>query len=1217
MSEALAMKFTFDDALPISARRDEIADALRDHQVVVVAGETGSGKTTQLPKIALTLGRERIAHTQPRRIAARSVAARIADECGVELGAEVGYAVRFDDRSTADTRVRLVTDGLLLAEIHHDRDLRRYDTIIVDEAHERSLSIDFLLGYLHQLLPRRPDLKVIITSATIDVDRFAALFDAPVLEVSGRTYPVEVRYRPLHETDAGDLLEGIAAAVEELPASGDILVFLPGERDIRDTAEFLEGRRYSRTEILPLYGRLAAADQNKIFRSHPGRRIVLATNVAETSLTVPGIRYVIDPGLARISRYSQRLKVQRLPIEPISRASAAQRAGRCGRVADGISIRLYSEEDHDSRPEFTDPEILRTNLAAVILQMASLELGDIRKFGFLDPPDSRAVGDGLALLHELSAIGEPRRGSSHLRLTKLGRTMAGLPVDPRLARMLLAADRLGCLGDVLVIVAALSIQDPRERPLERQQAADEQHARFRQPASDFLSWLSLWTYLRELRDSGSHTAFRKRVQAEFLHYLRIREWQDVHTQLRRTAKDMGLSPGPTGADPDLIHRALLTGLLSQVGLREPDSREYAGPRGTRFTIFPGSGLAKKPPAWVMAGELVETSRLWARTAAAVQPEWIEEAGAHLVSRQYAEPHWSLRRGAVMARERVTLYGLPVVADRLVQYGRIDPVVSRDLFIRHALVQGEWRTQHRFWQHNQAMLEQAEDLEHRARRRDLRVDDDTLMAFYDARIPDDVVSVRHFDGWWKQARRSTPHLLDLSLDDLVVEAPDLEAEFPREWHSDGLALPLTYRFEPGQVDDGVTIDLPVDRLLSVDETTFAWNVPGLRADLVEALIRSLPKPLRRSFVPAPQVAALLVERLDSEAGDLTTEVARQMRLLTGVIVQPDDFDLTTVPTHLRVRYRVVDGDTELAVGDDLAALREQLQPVLRADLDQVADQAARTGLRTWELGTIEATVTAGQVTGYPALVDEVDSVALRVLDSRRAQQAAAVRGQARLLSFRLPGLVTTLGRSLDTRAKLTLGTGPYADAAAVIDDCWLAALDHLVAQHGTAHDEPGFDALVAAVRPEVAVHTERAVHAVLRSYERLGEVSPAALTTAPTEAADDVRVQVSWLIYPGFVRDTGSEWLHRLPVYLQAAARRLALTATPPALIEAQEFEARFHELVAGLDPWTARHPMVRRTRFALEELRVSLTAQNLGTAHPISLKRMRGLLDQLERDLSA
>ncbi|MET0766288.1 MAG: ATP-dependent RNA helicase HrpA, partial [Aeromicrobium sp.] len=998
------MKIAYDAALPITARHDDIAAAIRDHQVVVVAGETGSGKTTQLPKIAYELGRRAIAHTQPRRIAARSVAKRIADECEVDLGAEVGYAVRFDDQTSDATAIRLVTDGLLLAELQRDRRLSRYDTIIIDEAHERSLSIDFLLGYLKQLLPRRPDLKVVITSATIDVERFAEMFDAPVIEVSGRTFPVEVRYRPPAETGADDELDAIAQAVSELPNEGDILVFLSGEREIRDAADHLTAKKYPRTEILPLYGRLAAADQQKIFSSHPGRRIVLATNVAETSLTVPGIRYVIDPGFARISRFSQRLKVQRLPIEPISQASASQRAGRCGRVADGICIRLYSEEDHDSRPEFTDPEIQRTNLASVLLQMASLDLGDIKDFPFLDPPDSRAVSDGVNLLYELGALST---GPSGHRLTKIGRRMSTLPTDPRLARMLLAADQLGCLGDVLVIVSAMSIQDPRERPLEHQQAADEKHRRFREPDSDFLSYLTLWKYIREMRDELSSSAFRRLCRDEYLHWLRIREWQDVHSQLRRTAKEMGLKPGAVGADPDRIHQALLAGLLSHIGLKDADGREYLGARQAKFMIFPGSGLAKKTPRMVMVGELVETGRLWGRTAAKIQPEWVEAAGEHLINRIYSEPHWSTRRGAVMAREKLLLFGIPLVADRLVQYGRVDPVVSRDLFIRHALVQGEWRTNHAFFAANQRMIAGVEELEERLRRRDLRVDDETLYTFYDQHVPADVVSTRHFDTWWKRTKRDQPDLLTFDPAMLSPDTDGAEDEFPREWHSDGESYPLTYAFEPGMTDDGVTVDLPLERLLSVDDRAFDWHVPGHRVELVTELIRSLPKRLRREFVPAGQFAPRLVEAMDTSASDLSEELARQMRLLNGTVVSATDFDFDALPSHLRVTFRITDGGAEIGRGKDLAALREQLTPHLRADLTRVARQEERSGLRAWSVGTIEPAITAGQVTGYPALVDEGHTVGLRILDTAAEQSVAMVKGQARLLSYVLPTPVPQL------------------------------------------------------------------------------------------------------------------------------------------------------------------------------------------------------------------
>ncbi|MBC7592870.1 MAG: ATP-dependent RNA helicase HrpA [Kineosporiaceae bacterium] len=1195
------MKLHYHDALPISARRQDIAEAITNHQVVVVAGETGSGKTTQLPKIAFGLGRTRIAHTQPRRIAARAVAQRIADECEVSLGAEVGYAVRFDDKTSSSTAIKLMTDGLLLAEINRDRNLSRYDTIIIDEAHERSLAIDFLLGYLKTLLPRRPDLKVIITSATIDVDRFAAMFDAPVIEVSGRTFPVEVRYRPLAERDDGDYLSAIDDAVRELPNQGDILVFLSGEREIRDATEYLNGRKYRLTEVLPLYGRLSTHDQQKIFSNHSGRRIVLATNVAETSLTVPGIRYVIDPGLARISRFSQRLKVQRLPIEAISQASANQRAGRCGRVADGICIRLYAEDDFDSRPEFTDPEILRTNLASVLLQMASLDLGDIRRFPFLDPPDSRAIADGTNLLRELGAL----RGNN---LSKLGRTLSGLPVDPRLGRMLLAADRLGCLADVLVIVSAMSIQDPRERPLDHQQAADLSHKRFVQPDSDFLSFLTLWTYLREKREELSHSKFRKMCKGEYLHYVRIREWHDVHSQLRQTAKDLKMRPGHTGADPDLIHQAMLEGLLSHIGLKDTDGREYVGARNSKFMVFPGSGLAKKPPRWIMAGELVETTRLWARTNAKIQPEWIEKAAAHLVKRSYNEPHWSTRRSAVMAKEKVTLYGLPIVVDRLVTYSAIDPVVARDLFIRHALVQGEWKTNHRFFAHNRALLEEVDEIEDRVRRRDIRVDDETLYAFYDARLGTEAVSGRHFDTWWKQARRDNPELLTFTSEDLLrADAPGgIDSEFPHEWHSETAAYPLTYAFEPGTVHDGVTVDVPLTDLTTIDAADFAWSVPGHREELIAGLIRSLPKNLRRNFVPAPEFARKLLDRMDAVAGDVSAELATQMRMLNGTLVKPSDFDWTSLPDHLRIRFRILDGDKELATGKDLDALREQLTPQLRKGLRQVAKKRERSGMTSWDVGTIDKSIAVGQATGYPALVDEGAAVALRMLDSLVEQKVAMIRGQARLLVLTSPTPVVNIAKNLDLKSKLTLSTGPYADGASLIDDCYLAALDELVVRHGgPVWDEASFAGLREKVRQEAYGVTEATVQSAIKTLKALGEV-----TLDRSEAGEDVRVQLSWLIYRGFIRDAGVANMRRIPLYLEAARRRLSMPTTADVLA-VQDLEALFHERTAPLNDLERLEPRVQHARWALEELRLSFFAQGLKTAFPVSTKRVTTLVEGL------
>ncbi|MDP9444139.1 MAG: ATP-dependent RNA helicase HrpA, partial [Actinomycetota bacterium] len=930
-------KLSFPPELPISRRKDDIAAAIRDHQVVVVAGETGSGKTTQLPKICLELGRGRhglIGHTQPRRIAARSVAERIAQEVGEELGGVVGFQVRFTDRVGSATRVKLMTDGILLAEIQRDRMLRRYDTLIIDEAHERSLNIDFILGYLKRLLPRRPDLKVVITSATIDPQRFSQHFDdAPVIEVSGRTYPVEIRYRPQTQPDA-DQVQGVCEAVDELCAEGpgDILVFLSGEREIRDTADALRAQRRREygidTEILPLFARLSAAEQHRVFAPHAGRRIVLATNVAETSLTVPGIRYVVDPGTARISRYSLRTKVQRLPIEPVSQASADQRAGRCGRTADGICIRLYSEEDFAGRPQFTDPEIVRTNLGAVILQMTALGLGDVAGFPFVDPPDRRQVRDGVLLLEELGAL-QPAGRRQERRLTSVGRQLAQLPVDPRLARMVVEGDRNGCVEAVLVIAAALSIQDPRERPADRQQAAEEQHRRFTDADSDFVAYLNLWNHLNRQRQDLSSSRFRRMCRDEFLHYLRVREWQDVHGQLRQAARSAGIAVPrhrhdrrhlAPAADPQRIHRSVLAGLLSHVGVFDPERRDYLGARGARFSIPPGSVLFGRPPRWVMAAELVETTRLWGHTAARIDPQWVEPVAAHLLRRSYSEPHWEKKRGAVMAYERVTLYGLPVVTRRKVDYGRIDPVLARELFIRRALVEGDWDTRHRFFSDNRQRIAEVEDVEERLRRRDVLVDDETLFDFYDARVGEHVVSAAHFDSWWAQVRRDQPHLLDFSPDLLVrADADEVSAaDYPGVWPHADVALPLTYVFEPGHEADGVTLHVPLLLLGQVSADALGWQVPGRRHDLATALIRSLPKELRRHLIPAPDVAAAALARLTPYDGSFTDALSAELRRLTGVTVPADAWRPDRLPDHLRLTVSVEDEHGhELARGEDVA------------------------------------------------------------------------------------------------------------------------------------------------------------------------------------------------------------------------------------------------------------------------------------------------------------
>ncbi|MGH2909729.1 MAG: ATP-dependent RNA helicase HrpA, partial [Solirubrobacteraceae bacterium] len=997
-------RVSYPPQLPVSARRDDLLAAIRDHQVVVVAGETGSGKTTQLPKLCLELGRGvrgTIAHTQPRRLAARTVAQRIADELGVALGGAVGYAVRFDNRGSEDTLVRLVTDGLLLAAIRRDPLLRRYDTVIVDEAHERSLNIDFLLGCLHRILPRRPDLKLIITSATIDPERFSEHFGgAPIVEVSGRTYPVEVRYRPPGEDE--ELLDALADAVEELlgERDGDVLAFFSGEREIRDAAELLTGRLGPRVEVLPLYSRLAAADQQKVFRrgrvgADSQRRVVLATNVAETSLTVPGIRCVVDTGLARISRYSARLKVQRLPVEPISRASADQRKGRCGRLADGVCVRLYSEDDFDARPEFTDPEVQRTNLASVILQMAALELGEVEAFPFLEPPDRRQVRDGVALLHELRAL-DP---SAAHALTPLGRDLARLPIDPRLGRMVLEAGRLGCAREVIVIAAALSIQDPRARPTEQRAQADRLHARFKDESSDFLAYLNLWRYLRSLEGEVSRSQVRKRCKAEFLHYLRIREWQDLVGQLEDAAREIGVTLNDAPADGAEIHGAVLAGLLSHLGLRDGGTREYTGARGARFAIFPGSALARRGPTWVMVAELVETTRLWGRTAAAAEIGQVEALAEHLVKRSYGEPRWERRRAAVVASERVTLYGLPIVESRTVQYGRIDPAAARTLFIQRALVEGDWDERHAFMRENERRVGEVEALEARARRRDLLAGEAARAAFFDERIPQEVISGRHFDRWWKDARRSDPALLHYPMEMLV--AGDLvldDADRPAVWKQASLELGLSYRFDPGSAADGVTAHIPLRSLGAVREIGFEWLVPALRTELVVALLRALPKRLRTPLVPIPDTAAALLADVTPRSGPLLDVLAEAIERLRGVRIAAGDWSLDALPAHLRMTFSVEDEDgSVLASGRSLGALREELRPALAARLEHAVPALARHGMRDFDVESLPRTVDLpGGLRGFPALVDEGDAVGIRVCETVAEQAVSMVRGTRRLL-----------------------------------------------------------------------------------------------------------------------------------------------------------------------------------------------------------------------------
>jgi ATP-dependent helicase HrpA len=1230
MSTTLPAPITYPAELPVSQRKDDIADAIRAHQVVIVAGETGSGKTTQLPKICLELGRGQgrraIGHTQPRRIAARTVAERIAEELHTDLGDVVGYKIRFTDRSGSRTRVKVMTDGILLAEIQHDRDLRRYDTIIIDEAHERSLNIDFILGYLKQLLPRRPDLKVVITSATIDPERFSEHFgDAPIIEVSGRVYPVEVRYREVED----DQPQAIADAVRELVAEGpgDILVFLSGEREIRDAADVLKrlhpataARPGQGFDVLPLYSRLSSAEQHRVFAPHDKRRVVLATNVAETSLTVPGVRYVVDTGLARISRFSARTKVQRLPIEPISQASANQRKGRCGRVAEGVCIRLYAEEDFEARPEFTDPEILRTNLASVILQMTSLGLGDIARFPFMQPPDTRSVQAGIQLLEEIGAITNPRSP----RLTAIGRKLAQLPVDPRLARMIVEADRNDCLRQVVIVAAALSIQDPRERPADQQEQADAKHRRFADQTSDFAGVLNLWRYISESQADLSSSAFRRLCRADFLNYLRIREWQDLDAQLRQVCKQLGFKLPKTPAPAEAVHRSLLAGLLSHIGMKDVEKRDYLGARGTRFAIFPGSALAKKQPPFVMSAELVETSRLWGRVNAEIVPEWAESIGAHLVKRSYSEPHWSRKRGAVMALEKVTLYGVPIVTERLVNYGRIDPEVARELFIRHALVQGEWRTHHRFYAHNAAVLEEAADLEQRARRRGIVVDDETLFDFYDERVGPDVVSTAHFDSWWKQRRRTEPDLLTLSLDMVVHDdAADVSPEdFPDAWRHGDAELALVYEFDPGAPTDGVTVDIPVTTLAQVRSADFSWPVPGLREELVVALIRSLPKRLRVNFVPAPNHARGFLAATTPGEEPLLASLERYLRRTTGVVVHRDDWQLDKVPSHLRPSFRVLSLQGEvLGQGKDLDSLKNELRSVAGEAISAVASGLERTGLTTWDIGalpTVYVQTRAGhEVTGYPALVDEGTSVSVKVLGTASEQRAAMRLGVRRLVMLAVPSPGPAVVRSMDNAEKLALGLNPHGSVPALLDDCYAAAVDEVMEDcGGPPWDEAGFSSLCGEVRiraPELVTNILQRVKGVLVDAYAIDRRLSGRADLAVLPALADMKQQWAGLVYPGFVADAGRTWLQHYPRYLAAMGERLDKLASDPrrdAVLMASmaEVQAAYRSAVDGRPPEEVPSEALREVRWMLEELRVSLFAQQLRTPRPVSVQRVARVL---------
>ncbi|WP_328901305.1 ATP-dependent RNA helicase HrpA [Streptomyces sp. NBC_00441] len=1235
---------TYPEQLPVSQKKDEILEAIRDHQVVIVAGETGSGKTTQIPKICMELGRGlrgMIGHTQPRRIAARTVAERIADELKTPLGETVGWKVRFTDQVNPDaTFVKLMTDGILLAEIQTDRELLAYDTIIIDEAHERSLNIDFLLGYLARLLPRRPDLKVVVTSATIDPERFSRHFgDAPIIEVSGRTYPVEVRYRPLLEEDADDAdrdqITAICDAVDELQSEGpgDVLVFLSGEREIRDTADALGKRNLRNTEVLPLYARLSHAEQHRVFQHHTGRRIVLATNVAETSLTVPGIKYVIDPGTARISRYSHRTKVQRLPIERISQASANQRKGRCGRTSDGICIRLYSEDDFLTRPEFTDAEILRTNLASVILQMTAAGLGDIEKFPFIDPPDHRNIRDGVQLLQELGAL-DPGEKDPKKRLTPLGRKLSQLPVDPRLARMVVEADRNGCVREVMVIAAALSIQDPRERPSDKQTQADQQHARFKDETSDFLAFLNMWRYIREQQKERGSSSFRRMCKQEYLNFLRIREWQDIYAQLRTVAKQMGIELNEEDAPEQSVHTSLLAGLLSHIGLKDTEKNEYLGARSAKFAIFPGSALFKKQPRLVMSAELVETSRLWARVNAKVEPEWIEPLAQHLLKRTYSEPHWEKDQAAVMAYERVTLYGVPIVAQRKINFGRIDQETSRDLFIRNALVEGDWRTHHQFFQDNRKLLGEVEELEHRARRRDILVDDETLFDFYDQRIPEHIVSGAHFDSWWKHKRHDEPDALDFERSMLINEKAGAvtKDDYPDSWRQGKLKFRVTYQFEPGADADGVTVHIPLQVLNQVTSEGFDWQIPGLREEVVTELIRSLPKPIRRHYVPAPNYADKFLDRAVPLQEPLPVTLARELQRMVGVPVTADDFDLSRVPDHLKITFRIVDERRRRVAEDkDLEALKLQLRPKARQALSKAAAATAgpsgesieRSGLKDWSIGTLNKvfeTRRAGQpVKAYPALVDQGETVAVRLFDTEAEQAQAMWRGTRKLILLNIPvNPAKFASDKLTNQQKLALSRNPHGSIQALFDDCATAAADRLIAAHGgPAWDEASFRTLYDKVRADLVdltVRTIGQVQQILAAWQACERRLKATNSLVLINNVTDVRDHLARLMPPGFVTATGLRRLPDLMRYLVAEDRRLQQMPTnvqrdTTRMEKVHEMQDEYAWLLEQLPKGRPVPQEVLDIRWMIEELRVSYFAHALGTAVPVSDKRIVKAID--------
>lgn len=1234
--------------LPVCEKRDDIAQIIAANQVVVLAGETGSGKTTQIPKICLTIGRGTtglIGHTQPRRIAANTVANRIAEELKTTLGDKVGYQVRFSDQSNENTLIKVMTDGILLAEIQHDPFLNKYDTLIIDEAHERSLNIDFLLGYLKQLLPKRPDLKLIITSATIDLERFSQHFNsAPIIEVSGRTYPVDVWYRPLFEfenedeesTDA-DQYAAIVEAVREIELhektglgarGGDILVFLSGEREIREAADALRKAQFAHMDVLPFYARLSLAEQQKVFAPHTGRRVVLATNVAETSITVPGIRYVIDPGFARISRYSYRTKVQRLPIEPVSKASANQRKGRCGRVAEGICIRLYSEEDFNSRPEFTDAEILRTNLAAVILQMLQLRMGDIHKFPFIDAPDHRLISDGFKLLEELHAV------NAKNQLTPVGQQLAKLPLDPRLARMLLAAQQQSCIRELLIIVSALSVQDPRERPVEKQQAADQMHRRFWVDHSDFLGYVSLWDYFETQRQALSQNQLRKLCKKEFLSYLRLREWRDVHHQLCIAIKDLGFRINSENANYESVHKALLTGLLGNLGFNH-EEREYLGARNRKFAIFPGSSLAKKTPKWIMAAELIETSRLFAHTVAKIEPDWVISAAEHLIKRQHFEPHYDSRSGQVMAYEKITLYGLTIVEKKSVSYSHINPVESRQVFIRAALVEGQYAQHPKrkhlqqqsgfkdFYTHQQQLLIELDELEAKSRRRDIVVDEQVIFDFYDERIPEQVVNLAGFEAWRKKAELGNPQLLYISRETLMRHgAGDVtQAQFPNELEWRGMVFPLSYHFEPNHPFDGVSIHVPMSVLHQVPEQRLEWLVPGMLREKCINLIKSLPKNLRKHFVPVPDVVDKLLAVITPDNKSLTEIMGAQLKRLTGVDIPKDAWLENNVDDYYRFNIHVVDDKGKIiASSRDLNSLREKYRKKVQQNIQSAATNIERENITAWDFDALPATIQLPRgginIRAYPALVDKNNSVALQVLDNPMQASDVTQRGLSRLVYLSLGQTSKYLQKELLKGQEVALTLAGIGNRDYVVDDLIMAAIKQLALsdQQDLPRTKLAFDSVVQSVKDKLIPYTQDLASQLVASLKLLVEIKKQLKRQKNTlmlaYTISDVNQQLAQLFYQGLVYKTPPQWLHQYPKYMRGIQQRLEKAALNPQKDKLQTAEVAPHwqrliDYLAKEGEYRLRQlPMLMEYRWWIEEFRISLFAQTLKTQVPVSDKRL-------------